>query len=408
MAFNPWRGLRNLPTDAWVIFATTLVNRAGTMVLPFLVLYLTQDLGHPAGQAGFALTVYGLGGLIGAPLAGRLSDRAGALRVMQIALLLSGTFLLVLPLARSLLAVLILIFFWAVIGEAVRPASLAALAAATPPAQRKAAMALHRLAINLGMSVGPAVGGFLAMTSFFLLFVIDGATSVVAAALLTGVLLRRPKGAGAVTIPAAPSAVGVLRDRQMLAFMVAWFMVGAMFFQLDAAFPLYVVRELGLSQTFFGLLFTLNTILIIFLEVPLNLSTTHWTHRRGLVLGALLLASSFAVLSFARSPATIAMSVVILTFGEMIVFPAAATYVGDLAPADRQGEYMGAYWMALSLAMVVGPWVGTLVMERFGSRMLWTTVFACGVSAAVMLGLVVGVGAAVRRPNPAAAGSHGL
>ena len=405
MTLNPWRGLEDLPAEAWIIFATTLVNRAGTMVLPFLVLYLTQDLGHPADQAGFALTAYGFGGLISAPLAGRLSDRVGALRIMQLSLLVSGALLVVLPLARSRTAVFSLIFLWALISEAVRPASLAALAGATPPAQRKAAMALNRLAINLGMSVGPAVGGFLATASFFWLFAIDGATSMAAAALLTGLLWRKTtaaaadagRGTGSSPSPTDRStgrgtagiSTRALRDRRMLAFMAAWFIVGVIFFQLDGPFPLYVVRDLGLSQVFFGLLFTLNTVLIICLEVPINLSTTHWPHRLTLPLGTLLLAAAFAALAFAESRGTIALAVVVLTFGEMIVFPVAATYVSELAPAERQGEYMGAYYIALSLAMIVGPWTGTLIMDRFGSRALWLAVFGCGVAAAGMFRLVV-------------------
>ena len=171
--------------------------------------------------------------------------------------------------------------------------------------------------------------------------------------------------------------------------MAAWFIVGVIFFQLDGAFPLYVVRDLGLSQVFFGLLFTLNTVLIIGLEVPINLSTTHWPHRLTLPLGTLLLAAGFAALAFAETRGTIALAVVVLTFGEMIVFPVAATYVSELAPVERQGEYMGAYYIALSLAMIVGPWTGTLVMDRFGSRTLWLAVFGCGVAAAGMFSLVV-------------------
>jgi len=142
-----------------------------------------------------------------------------------------------------------------------------------------------------------------------------------------------------------------------------------------------------------ALTFTVNTVLIIFLEVPINLATTHWPHRRALVLGALLLASGFAALVFAVGPVTVVLAVVVLTFGEMIVFPVAGTYVAELAPAGRQGEYMGAFSMALSFSMMVGPWAGTVVMDRFGASVLWSAVFVCGVSAAVVLGLVV-------RPEP--------
>jgi MFS family permease len=348
-------------------------------------LYLAEDLGYPTQRAGFAITVYGAGGLISVAVAGRLSDRIGPLRVMQLSLLLSGASVLVVPLAHTLPVVFGVILLWAMMTEAVRPASLAALTSATPGAQRKGAMALHRLAINLGMSVGPAVGGFLATVSFTLLFVIDGVTSVAAALLLTVLLWNRlhpvDVEAGSSVIPGTV----VLRNRRMLIFMLSMFLVGAVFFQMEAALPLYLVRELGFPPSFFGLLFVLNTVLIIFLEVPFNLATSRWPHRYALVPGALLLAAGFGALAFARTPSTIALTVVIWTLGEMILLPASAAYVADLAPADRRGDYMGAYYVAFGLALAVGPWAGTLFMERFGAPLLWAAVFALGVGSACLM-----------------------
>ena len=385
---NPWRGLRGLPADVWIIFATTLVNRAGTMVLPFLALYLTQRMGYPPGLAGFAITVYGVGGLISAPVAGRLSDRVGALRVMQCSLVLSGAILLLVPYAHSFPVVFGLIFIWAMTSEAVRPASLAALAGATPGPQRQAAIALNRLAINLGMSLGPAVGGLLATVSFTLLFVIDGATSIAGALVLTALISRRSllPEVHSTAAPAIPGIV-VLRNRQMLIFMLGLFLAAMTFFQMEAAMPLYLFRDLGLPASFFGLLFVLNTILIIFLEVPLNLATARWPPRYALALGALLLAAGFGALAFATGRRSVALTVVIWTFGEMILLPASATYAADLAPADRRGEYMAAYYVAFGLGLALGPWAGTLFMERWGAPALWTAVFACGACAAAIMGL---------------------
>ena len=386
-SLNPWRGLRGLPSDVWIVFATTLVNRAGTMVLPFLVLYLTH-LGYPAATAGFALTAYGFGGLVSAPASGWLSDRVGGLRVMQASLFLSGALLLLLPMVRALPLVFGLIVAWSVVAEAVRPASLAAIMAATPAAHRKAAIALNRLAINLGMSVGPAVGGFLAVASFPLLFVVDGVTSVAAALLLTAVLWKRARPAPeAVPTVHGPSS-GVLRHPRMLAFLLGMFLIGSVFLQNDAAFPLFLVRDLGLPASFFGLTFVLNAALIIVLEVPLNLATAHWTHRRALVLGALLLAAGFGGLALTSGRLSVAVTVVAFTFGEMILFPVSAAYVAELAPPDRRGAYVGAYWMVFGLAMMVGPWAGTVFMERFGATALWTAVGACGVCAAAVLWVV--------------------
>jgi MFS family permease len=110
-----------------------------------------------------------------------------------------------------------------------------------------------------------------------------------------------------------------------------------------------LVRDLGMAAAFFGLL------------------------------GALLIAAGLGALAFVAGPLGAAVTVVIWTFGEMILFPVAATYVSEVAPSDRQGEYMGAYWIALSLAMMPGPWAGTLLMDRFGARPLWIAVGICGV-----------------------------
>lgn len=374
-----------------MVSGVTLVNRMGTMVLPFLVLYLTQHLGYSAKTAGLVIAVYGVGGLVSAPLAGRLSDRVGALRVMQGSLLLSGLLYLLFPLAQRLETVLALTAAAAVAAEAVRPASLAALTHSIAPEQRKAAIALNRLAINLGMSVGPAVGGFLAMFSFPLLFVVDGATAILAGAALTATIWKlgprmredhAPAGAAGAA-PALPA--GVLRDGRMLFFLFAVFLVGVVFLQHEAAMPLFLVNELGLTKAFYGMMFAVNTVLIVLLEVPLNLAMSHWPHRRALVLGALLTGAGFGALAFATGPWTVLLTVIVWTFGEMVFFPVSATYVADAAPPKRRGEYMGAYSMAWGFAFTLGPAAGTAVFERFGSVTLWTAVFAVGVVSALML-----------------------
>ena len=154
------------------------------MVLPFLTLYLTVDRRLPVSTAGLAITIYGISAIVIAPLSGRLSDRLGALRVMKTSLVLSGLVLLVFSLVDSLPGIFVVTAFWAIASEAFRPPSMAIIGELAGPQQRKAAFALTRLAINLGMSIGPVVGGFLAMHSFKLLFYVDGATSLLAGVLI--------------------------------------------------------------------------------------------------------------------------------------------------------------------------------------------------------------------------------
>lgn len=384
---NPWAGLRGLPADVWIVFATTLVNRAGMMALPFLVLYVSKYLGVDASVGGMALSAYGLGTVATAPVSGRLCDRIGAFTVMQASLALTGIVLLLVPLVHSFALVVVLTFCWAFVADAGRPATLSAITTITPPDQRKAAIALNRLAVNLGMSIGPAVGGFIALLSFPLLFVVNGATSLAAALLLAMLLRRRARrgvrhvevddGAAAPANTATPGA-GVLRDPAALVFFAGCFLTTMVFMQYQGAFSLYVVRDLHFKESFYGALFMLNTLVIVAMEVPLNLAMAHWPIRRSLMLGGLLTAAGFGATGLATSAFPLALTVIVWTFGEMILFPSATAYVAELAPAGQNGAYMGAFSAVFGMGMIVGPWLGVAVLDHYGPAVTWSSAFLCG------------------------------
>jgi MFS family permease len=387
---NPWRNLRGLPKEVWVLFTTTLVNRAGTMALPFLVLYLTRSRELTAGQASLAITVYGIGALVTAPVAGRLSDRLGALKVMKASLIISGLVLFTYPLAEGYAVILIITLIWAITSEAFRPANMAIIADLVTPEQRKSAFALNRLAVNLGMSIGPAVGGFLATVSFPALFVVDGATSIIAGALLFLSRLKFTHHAAQTSAqsPAAPPVSnnrGGLSDFRLLYFLAAFMPVVMVFFQTNAAMPLYVVEQMGIPESVFGIILTINTVLIILIEVPLNLSMAKWNDRAALALGAVLTGAGFGAMAFAHDGWGVAATVVLWTFGEMILFPASSAYVAEISPAARRGEYMGYYQMTFSLAFALGPLAGAEILERAGATSLWAATFVCCLVSALLM-----------------------
>jgi MFS family permease len=167
-------------------------------------------------------------------------------------------------------------------------------------------------------------------------------------------------------------------------FLAAVVPVVVIFFQHISSMPLYIVNNLGLSPRTFGLLFSLNCLIIVVLEIPLNAATAHWSHRRTLALGALLSGAGFGAMAFARDVWSLAATVVLWTFGEMLFFPASAAYATDIAPDARRGEYSGLYTMAFSVAFAIGPWAGTVVLERAGARLLWGMTFVLGAIAAAM------------------------
>ncbi|HEV7517686.1 MAG TPA: MFS transporter [Thermoanaerobaculia bacterium] len=384
---NPWRGLRGLPASLWLLFTATLINRAGTMVLPFLVLYLTRTQGYTPGEAGAVLALYGTVAIFTAPFAGRLCDRFGPLPVIVAGLLGNGAVLLAFPLAHGPWIALAVLGM-AATNETTRPASLAAVTTWAAPAERRMAFALTRLAINLGVSVGPALAGFLVTRSFRFLFLIDAATALAAGVvlLLAGVRLgltgRRPEVATPGGARRRPAGTSPYADARFLLFLAVNVLVTMIFFQHNSTMPFYLVHSLGLSPAVYGLMFTLNTAIIVLLEVPLNTAMAGWPLGRSLALGSVLCGLGFGSLALVSSAWGVAATVVIWTFGEMILFPTAAAYSSHFASADRQGAYMGAYSMSAAAAFALGPWAGTRILEAWGGRVLWGMAFLCGLAAA--------------------------
>jgi MFS family permease len=252
--------------------------------------------------------------------------------------------------------------------------------------------------MGLGMAIGPAVGGSLATISFRYLFLVDGVTSIAAGLVLAGAALpsgkkasHRPAGAAHSTSTRLRLSTAAHADPRFLFFLAGVLPVTVIFFQHISSMPLFIVNNLGFTPRTFGLLFSLNCLLIVVLEIPLNAATAHWSHRRTLALGAILSGAGFGAMAFARDFWSLALTVVIWTFGEMLFFPASAAYATDIAPDARRGEYSGLYTMVFSMAFGIGPWAGTVVLERAGASVLWGLTFLLGVLAAAIF---------VRLPEP--------
>jgi MFS family permease len=404
---NPWRDLRGLPRDSWTLAIVTVINRLGTMVLPFLMLHLTKNLGIEPARAGLTLSGYGVAALTAAPVAGRLSDRIGAARMLKVSLFATGILMWILPMAKAWGAVSLAVFLLGIAAEAFRPASMALVGELAGQERRKQGFALNRLAINLGMSVGPALGGVLAMSSFRSLFWVNGATSMLAGVVLVGLPIRaggpHPRGHAApgVRLGAEPGS-----HARLMYFLIALLPVVLVFFQHEGTMPLFIVQELGFSEAVYGSMFTINTVLIVLLEVRLNGATAHWPHRRSLALGSFLCGAGFGAFALARSLGLLIAGVVIWTVAEMILLPAASAYVTEIAPPARRGEYLGYFSMFFGLGFAIGPAGGTAVLQRFGSTTLWGLCFVLGLVAAALMARLPIVGAAAPggsvQPEPSA------
>lgn len=359
------------------------------MVLPFLTLYLTTQLGEDATTAGLMLTFYGIGALVTAPIMGKLSDKIGSMTVMRISLFFSGLILIFYPLIERYSVLLGATLLWSIINEAFRPASMSLISHIAPSEKRKTAFAMNRLVINLGMSIGPVAAGFLAQIDFSIIFYVDAVSAILAALFLTLYPIRHKIDKEEIEreVEKLQSHKGiVLKDLRFLFFLLAVTPVTMVMFQHIGVLPLYLVKDLGFQTSTFGMLVVVNTILIIFVEVPLNTAMTNWSEKKALALGSLLAGLGFGATAFVSDVIPLIITIIIWTFGEMILFPASSTYVAEISPPNRRGEYMGYFQMSFSLAFTLGPWLGTLVYDNYGGREVWFAAFvASAISAAAFL-----------------------
>jgi len=380
---NPWRGLKNIPHSVWILALATLINRSGTMVLPFLVIYMTRKIGVSIALAGLVLSFYGAGALVTAPFVGRLSDKFGSLKVMKISLIATGLLLVLYSFITNFIVILGVTLLWAVISEAFRPANLSLISDETEPGQRKTAFALNRLAINLGMSIGPVIGGFLAGVNFSLLFYVNGTMSVLAGIFLIVSNVETKRHVlnlkeGFQKLNSVKKSGSIFKNKTFLIFMLALIPVELVFFQFLGALPLYIIQNLKIPASTFGILMAVNTVLIIIVEVPLNNAMSNWDDRKSLALGALLCAIGYGAMIFSKNILFITLTIVIWTFGEMIFFPSSASYTAILSPENRRGEYMGYFQMTFSFSLMLGPWIGALTLDHLGYIILWCGAFVSG------------------------------
>jgi MFS family permease len=365
-----------LSRTVWLLSAATLINRSGTMVLPFLILWLIEERGFTTAGAGRVLALYGLGGMAASYVGGWLCDRFGSLRVMTWSLFLTGGGFLLLGRLENRAAILGAVLALSVFGEVFRPASFTALMEASGPMERTRSFALHRLAVNLGMTLGPAVGGFLALYDYDWLFVADGVTCFLAAVLLW-YISREPAAAGR-AVPAEGAALpgrSPWRDRPFLLMLLLLFVLSIVLFQMLSTYPLSLRDLYGFAEDRIGLVMAINTLLIVLFEMVLVHGVAGYDPLKVTGVGAFLFCLGFALLPLGSTFAFAAFTVAVWSVGEMLVLPVAAGVVAERAGQGSTGRYMGLYNLAFATGFVVAPVTGTWVYENLGPRALW---FGCG------------------------------
>jgi predicted MFS family arabinose efflux permease len=364
-----------LPGPVWMLAVVEFVNRVGMMVLFFMTLYLTRRLNFSLTQAGQVISSYGIGSLIGTYLGGRLCDRIGAYHVQRLSLGFGGLFLILLAYPSSPLALMGLMFAFGAAAEALHPANLTAVAQVCPPEIRTRGFSLNRLAANLGLSIGPVVGGYLALVDYHLLFWVDGLTSWAALALFFFFFSTQAGPATAQVAVNQRHRKSPGQDPALLTLLGLIFLIALVFSQLFSTFPLYLREAYGFQENSIGKLIAVNTLLIVLTEMLIIHALQTHDPAKVARLGALALCTGFALLPLGSGFLYAAFTVAVWTAGEILTLPLLVTLVAGRAEPAAQGRYQGLLSLAFASALIAGPAFGSWVYKAFGGDIVW---YGCG------------------------------
>lgn len=371
---NAYSGLSK---QTWLLSLIMLINRSGTMVVPFMTLYLTSPkMGFTVAEAGIVFGLFGAGAFSGAWLGGRMTDKIGFYQIQLITLTGGGLLFFALGQMKTYPLICTFTFLLSFVNEAFRPANSTAIAFYSKEENRTRSYALNRLAINLGWAMGSGLGGFLAHKNYELLFWVDGCTNL-AAALMMWLFLNpvhyKPPAKKNREATAVQSAY---KDKTYLSFVVITMLFACCFFQLFTNLPVYFKRELHFSEPFIGLLMALNGIIIALVEMVLIYKLEG--KRKSMVyitLGVFIVGISFLLLNLRGSWVAIASSMIVLvTFGEILSMPFMNSYWITRTQTANRGQYAALYTMAWSAAQTLGPMGGAQLAQHSGFNVLWWAV----------------------------------
>ncbi|MES2418671.1 MAG: MFS transporter [Bacteroidota bacterium] len=366
---------KGLSTSAWMLALVMLINRSGAMVIPFLGIYMVNHLHFTLQQAGIVLSFFGVGAVTGSFLGGWLTDKFGHFKVQLFSLILTAPIFILLPDLHTVTRLAIGVFMLSVISETFRPANSVSIAYYSKPDNVIRSFSLNRMALNLGFSIGPALGGFLAAISYTFLFY-GNAVAAFFSAILFFIYFRNRKGSEKKKIETANldqhSAISPYRDAPFLAFSGLSCIFAICFFQLLSTLPLYYRTVYQLTATNIGVILAFSGLVVFLLEMLIvHLAERRMTAGMAIIVGTLCCGLSFFILILASGIWVLYLSIFVLCIAEILAMPFMATITLQRSSLKNRGAYMGINALSFSAAHVFSPFIGTSIAESYGFNVLW-------------------------------------
>lgn len=361
--------------EVWILALITFINRAGTMVLPFLSKYLKEDLNFTYGEVGWIMVAFGLGSMLGSWIGGKLSDKIGFYKIMIFSLFTSGILFILLQYITSFWGLCFGMFIIMAISDMFRPAMFVSLSVYAKPENRVRALSLVRLAVNLGFTAGPALGGLIIIGMGYQgLFWVDGSTCIIAILIFAFSIKEKKKTPAVADIAAAAIAPkSIFKDKPFWLLLFISFVTFMVFLQIFSTLPLYHNEKFGLSEFQTGMLLSINGLLVFLLEMPIvsRLERKKTNKIKSIAIGSLFITLGYYILLLDSWVGVLVISIILLTFGEIFSFPFVNAVALNRAPKGQEGQYMGYYTMSFSLAHIASSKTGLEIIAHYDYQINW-------------------------------------
>lgn len=381
--------LRGLPRQFQLMFWGMLLSTIGaSMTWPFLMIYVKARTQLPLTQVASLLTINATTGLIAAFIAGPIIDRMGRKWVMVFSLVGNGLVYLALSQASTFPAFAVLLALSGCFNPLYRVGGDAMLADLIPPAQRADTYALLRLSNNVGVALGPTIGGLLTTISYSVAF-IGAAVGMISYGLLLAFFAVETlvhAAAQKTETQARPARLDmllggyghVLRDRHFISFTIIFTLVQVCAVLMWVLMPVVAKENFGVVESRYGLIPTTNALMVVFLQVFVTLRSKRFPALAVLTVGALFYAFGVGSVAFSTGFWGFWIAMVVMTLGELLLMPTSSTYVAGLAPPDMRGRYMSIYGLTWSVASGIAPIAGGYLSDSIGPAAIWYAGLAAG------------------------------
>lgn len=378
---------REYPKTFWTLTLVTFIDRlGGALLFPFFALYLTNRFKVGMTQVGILFAVFSFSSFAGIMVGGALTDRLGRRSMLIFSLISTSVSSVLMGLVDSFPMFILLALIVGIFNESGGPAHQAMVADLLPEEKRAEGYGIIRVAFNLSVTIGPAIGGFLAARSYLSLFIADAIISLITAVL---VYLYLPETKPAPHPDAKPESIGgtfrgyflVFKDRVFLLFVGACMLMVFVYMNMNTTLGVYLRDTHQVPESGYGFILSLNAFMVVLFQF--------WTTRRiekyppmlMMALGTALYAIGFAMYGFVSLYVLFLLAMVIITIGEMIVSPVSQALVARLAPEDMRGRYMAVSGFSWGIPFALGPYLAGQIMDNTDQRLLWYAAGIIGVMA---------------------------